>query len=89
MEERFTWEKTVAGLHVGGIVPIKWRGCSKGCLVFMDRDKADADVQPGYANSSRDTQMAVDDDVEMDDSVVQPVSLAQTGFGDQDFEDDA
>jgi hypothetical protein len=33
-EERFTWEKKVAGQVVGGEhgVPILWRGCSFGCL---------------------------------------------------------
>jgi hypothetical protein len=37
-EERYTWEETVAGLSVGveGGVPVLWRGCSVGCLSFLD-----------------------------------------------------
>lgn len=37
-EERFTWEKNVAGQTVGGLygVPILWRGCSYGCLDYLD-----------------------------------------------------
>ncbi|KAF4593028.1 hypothetical protein EYR38_008735 [Pleurotus pulmonarius] len=35
-EERFTWEDTVAGILVGGSVPIRWRGCQWGCLDFLD-----------------------------------------------------
>ena len=95
MEERFTWEKIIAGEDVGEVIPIQWRGCLKGCLSFLDSDKAAAahgsNVQQGLENTSGDAQMTVnvDEDVEMDDSVVQPVRLAQTGFDDRDFEDDA
>ena len=37
-EERFTWEKEIAGQTVGGEngVPILWRGCSAGCLDYLD-----------------------------------------------------
>lgn len=37
-EERFSWEKEVAGQRVGGEqgVPIRWRGCSPGCLDFLE-----------------------------------------------------
>ncbi|KAI1784768.1 hypothetical protein LXA43DRAFT_192079 [Ganoderma leucocontextum] len=40
-EERWTWEEVVAGVHVGaesggGGVPVRWRGCSRGCLAFLD-----------------------------------------------------
>jgi len=94
MEERFTWEKIIAGVDIGEITPIQWRGCLNGCLAFLDSDKAAVrglDVQQGLESRSGDTQMTVnvDEDVEMDDSVVQPVRLAHTGFGDEDFEDDA
>ncbi|PFH51953.1 hypothetical protein AMATHDRAFT_2657 [Amanita thiersii Skay4041] len=34
-EERFTWETKVANVAVGGIVPMRWRGCSWGCLDFL------------------------------------------------------
>ncbi|TDL23739.1 hypothetical protein BD410DRAFT_897349 [Rickenella mellea] len=40
-EERFTWEATVAGIKIAGQggqgrVPIKWRGCTRGCLDYLD-----------------------------------------------------
>ena len=37
-EERFEWEHVVAGQDVGveGGVPVLWRGCSSGCLNFLD-----------------------------------------------------
>lgn len=31
-EECLTWETKVAGCHVGESVPLKWRGCTLGCL---------------------------------------------------------
>lgn len=36
-EERITWEKRVAGLEIGGKtgIPIRWRGCSPGCLDYL------------------------------------------------------
>ena len=37
-EERFTWERSIAGVGVGGFVPVRWRGCQWGCLDFLDGD---------------------------------------------------
>ena len=45
-EERWTWEEVVAGVRVGaeGVhgdgdrVPVRWRGCARGCLGFLDPD---------------------------------------------------
>jgi hypothetical protein len=34
-EQRFTWERRIAGLDVGGAVPVRWRGCQRGCLDFL------------------------------------------------------
>ena len=34
-EQRLTWESKVAGLQVGGTVPVRWRGCQRGCLDFL------------------------------------------------------
>ncbi|KAG2121889.1 hypothetical protein DEU56DRAFT_833572 [Suillus clintonianus] len=36
--ERFTWERRVAGVDVGGAVPLRWRGCMQSCLRFLDED---------------------------------------------------
>lgn len=94
VEERFTWENIPGVLDVANKVPFKWRGCSKGCLAFLDSDRAAAhgpSVRLGLRNASENTQMTVnvDNDVEMDELVVRPVSLVQNGFGDLDFENDA
>ncbi|KIL69402.1 hypothetical protein M378DRAFT_8056 [Amanita muscaria Koide BX008] len=35
-EERFTWETRVGNVEVGERVAIKWRGCSWGCLDFLE-----------------------------------------------------
>ncbi|TEB33003.1 hypothetical protein FA13DRAFT_176418 [Coprinellus micaceus] len=35
-EERYTWVNVVAGKLVGGMVPLRWRGCSRGCLSLLD-----------------------------------------------------
>lgn len=41
-EERFTWEDSIAGVRVAGEgpggagVPVRWRGCARGCLAFLD-----------------------------------------------------
>lgn len=38
VEQRFTWERRIAGLDVGGAVPVRWRGCQRGCLDFLCPD---------------------------------------------------
>lgn len=35
VEQRLTWERKIAGLNVGGAVPVRWRGCQRGCLDFL------------------------------------------------------
>ena len=44
-EERFTWEMIVAGVGMGMLVPLRWRGCSVGCLdrLFGEDDEVDED----------------------------------------------
>ncbi|TFK29751.1 hypothetical protein FA15DRAFT_609910 [Coprinopsis marcescibilis] len=39
-EERLSWEKRVAGQLLGGDVPLRWRGCGRGCLAFLDEKNA-------------------------------------------------
>jgi len=36
LEERFTWETRVCGIVIGGAVPIRWRGCARGCLDYLE-----------------------------------------------------
>ena len=38
VEQRFTWERRIAGVDVGGAVPVRWRGCQQGCLDFLCPD---------------------------------------------------
>lgn len=43
-EERMTWEKEIAGQKVGDMgVPVLWRGCSAGCLDFLDSSEPTED----------------------------------------------
>ncbi|KAJ3931683.1 MAG: hypothetical protein NXY57DRAFT_1006319 [Lentinula lateritia] len=44
-EERFTWESTIAGVENLGEIPVRWRGCLKGCLGFLDVGDEDQDVE--------------------------------------------
>ncbi|TFK71342.1 hypothetical protein BDN72DRAFT_837717 [Pluteus cervinus] len=51
VEERFTWEDKIAGQPVGSVmVPVKWRGCSVGCLDFLSPDYV---AEPESEGSSR------------------------------------
>ncbi|CAE6403256.1 unnamed protein product [Rhizoctonia solani] len=43
-EERLEWVTVLAGCELSSAVPILWRGCSLGCLGFLDRD-------PGLASA--------------------------------------
>ena len=36
--ERFSWERRIAGVDVGGAVPLRWRGCLQTCLDFLDEE---------------------------------------------------
>src|ERR1700722_4922134 len=53
-EERYTWERIVAGVNVGGAVPVLWRGCQWGCLDFLDvPDVAEQHEVSGSADGSK------------------------------------
>ncbi|KAH9926331.1 uncharacterized protein BXZ73DRAFT_49550 [Epithele typhae] len=98
-EERFTWEDMVAGVSVGGEgvvgagVPLRWRGCSRGCLAFLDPPEPSPPVTTQVPEQAADADAIDDedvldlvlsgDDVEMED-------LRYTGsFADLgDFEDE-
>ncbi|KAI0929587.1 hypothetical protein AcV7_005080 [Taiwanofungus camphoratus] len=84
-EERFTWERIVAGLNVGAGggagVPIRWRGCEKGCLEFLYNEDKE---EPGKADDE-DLQMELDDGD--DEDGIQVVDLGNGGLSDlEDFE---
>jgi hypothetical protein len=43
-EVRYEWVKRINEVDVGGLVPIEWRGCSCGCLEFLEEpDMGDDD----------------------------------------------
>lgn len=35
-EMRYEWVKKINGKDAGGDIPVEWRGCSRGCLEFLD-----------------------------------------------------
>jgi hypothetical protein len=37
VEERFTWVDSIAGIRLGGLAPLRWRGCGQGCLEFLNQ----------------------------------------------------
>lgn len=45
-EERYTWEDCIGGVKVGGLVPMRWRGCQWGCLDFLGASDAVIDEEP-------------------------------------------
>ncbi|KAL1747955.1 hypothetical protein HDZ31DRAFT_30850 [Schizophyllum fasciatum] len=41
LEVRFTWETHFGGATPGGAIPVRWRGCSWGCLDFLGEEEAE------------------------------------------------
>ncbi|KAJ3511117.1 hypothetical protein NLJ89_g4288 [Agrocybe chaxingu] len=63
-EERFTWVEMIAGIQIGGVAPLRWRGCQRGCLEFLSPAQEEA---------------AGNEDVPMEDpEVVQTVQLGSS-----------
>ncbi|KAF9453542.1 hypothetical protein P691DRAFT_792238 [Macrolepiota fuliginosa MF-IS2] len=75
VEQRFSWEKVIAGQNAGGMVPVMWRGCEHGCLDFLKSETG------GGSSAMEDIEMAEDGE----EMVVQPISLGG-GIDDFDFE---
>lgn len=77
IEERFTWETKVAGKDMMGVpIPILWRGCSKGCLSFLD----ELDLVDGLSEfGSEDGIQPVDfgDPLGFSDDDLPPINPAQ------------
>ena len=43
-EGRYEWVKRINEVDVGGLIPVEWRGCSYGCLEFLEEpDMGDDD----------------------------------------------
>jgi hypothetical protein len=82
-EERFTWENYVAGVSVGGAVPLLWRGCQWGCLDFLDESElhsADVDME-----ALEDVQAELNEDHQ---EAVQLVTFSSAEFDVEDFGDE-
>jgi hypothetical protein len=55
---RYTWELRIAGKHLPTAVPVQWRGCSIGCLDFLNvvagdnttTDESDPELVPVSLN---------------------------------------
>ena len=74
-EQRFTWDKFVAGRRVGGDngIPLLWRGCSPGCLDFLDETAG-----TGADDDDVDWTMDVDDCANVDASPAKLESVASS-----------
>jgi hypothetical protein len=84
-EERYTWESVIAGIRVGGPVPLRWRGCQWGCLDYLDGDgdgsellEIDSDQAAGVSDSCKSEEM---------EGVVQVIQLSGAG-GLDEFDSD-
>ena len=80
--ERFTWERRIAGVDVGGTVPLRWRGCMQTCLGFLEDYVGDANK---IEVSSTDASDGMDVDLNEADAV-QTVNLGG-GLSMDDFDD--
>ncbi|KAG6837348.1 hypothetical protein H0H93_010950 [Arthromyces matolae] len=83
-EERYTWEAMVAGVEMGGSVPVRWRGCKQGCLDFLNPSEKAQLQLPIMDPENGVTESPNDDDDPM--GVVQMVQLAPAHS--EDFDDE-
>lgn len=52
-EERFTWESIIAGVENLGEIPVRWRGCERGCLEFLsDHEQAKSTLDSPKPNAN-------------------------------------
>jgi hypothetical protein len=72
VEERFTWVDSILGIKLGGLAPLRWRGCQWGCLNFLDPIKDQEQVEDGNNNTD-------------ETSVVKTVNFAAASL---EFDDD-
>ncbi|KIK78648.1 hypothetical protein PAXRUDRAFT_163425 [Paxillus rubicundulus Ve08.2h10] len=82
--ERFSWERRIAGVDVGGAVPLRWRGCLRSCLDFLEVVKAEPTNDIKVPTLSAAQSMEMDLDMEQ---VLQAVDLGSGGLDMHDFDD--
>jgi hypothetical protein len=80
LEERFSWEPVIAGVKVGGRVPVRWRGCLRGCLDYLDGTGAPEEDDDYVPTKLEDIPEGDADDI------VQMVQLGTGGLSD-DWDD--
>lgn len=74
----------MAGVDVGGAVPLRWRGCLAGCLDFLEQEATTLTPRSFAFRSRVPAPEESDNDVEIPALAVQAVDL---GHGDLDMED--
>ncbi|KAG2048476.1 hypothetical protein BDR06DRAFT_942867 [Suillus hirtellus] len=74
--ERFTWERRIASVDVGGAVPLRWRGCIETCLGFLDEDVRQADA----------IELPPTDAMDFDETEA-VMAMDLSGFGVDEFDD--
>lgn len=86
--ERFSWERRIAGVDVGGAVPVRWRGCLGTCLDFLDGDQREEGEDrravggPAVRPLARSEESDVDDAMAVRTVDLGSVSLDMEGFDD-------
>ncbi|KAJ3723281.1 hypothetical protein C8R42DRAFT_665798 [Lentinula raphanica] len=102
VEERFTWENVIAGVGSLGEIPVRWRGCRRGCLDFLDQEKPkNTSSFPSSSGVDSSTPTTGSDfasitsahngvpntDIDLEE-IVKPMNLTQTCFTEEDFGDE-
>jgi hypothetical protein len=54
VEERFTWVNSIAGIKLGGLAPLRWRGCGRGCLEFLNSTAVTVKEEPEVVGRDED-----------------------------------
>lgn len=91
-EERFTWEREIAGTDVkaecgGAGVPVRWRGCLRGCLDFLDPGASEVDADDGVVvDALPDRTEEEEADGSAVDVQIVHFSSRPLEYGDEDFE---
>ncbi|KAJ6497888.1 hypothetical protein C8R45DRAFT_143652 [Mycena sanguinolenta] len=84
-EERYTWETVVAGVEVGGTVPLKWRGCLYGCLDFLGTDTKTELPSQVVMQGGMDVN---EENSEQEQQAVTRLQFGSNELGGDDFGDD-
>lgn len=87
--ERFSWERRIAGVDVGGAVPLRWRGCLGTCLDFLDeamRGENESEERCGVVGAFVGPPTRAESEVDVA-LAVQAVDLGAVSLDLDDFDD--